>query len=956
MKARLDSRGADGGEPVLPVHWGQCMNGMTRRSFLTILGLGCCLPVLATPAWAQDPGADEAPVEIVVTGSRIPRLAQEGPAPITVINAETIRANGYTSVPDILRAVTQNGGETQSQQSFSGASFTPGAQQVDLRGLGPNHTLVLVNGRRIADFPLPFQGQSNFADISNIPMGLLEQVEVLSGSASAIYGSDAIAGVINFKLKDKVDGTTLDYRHGRTEHGGGASHRFTATSGWSNDGFHIVVGAEYLLQRPIWASSRRIQDSTQDNPTTETTIGRRTFLRYNPDADEYVDPGVATCASLAYLNQRSTYYASRPRYGAFDESLDDYGPGRFCGSDRSIGYGTVISRREGFNSFASAGFALSDAAELFVDAQFGISKVALMPDVLQWGFQDSSGSSDATFYNSFDGTLDDWSRQFTPEESGGFGKVMTRSRQQTFSITPGVKGQLGSTWAYELSFNHSEYKSRVKFPQIIAAKANALFLGQQQGVDEDSGYPIFNADPARLYTPLTRAEYDSIAVYSVYNPKSWTDNLSATINSKELFQLPAGPVGFAAVGEFGKQGYDLAPDPLALTDYYYGLKDSAGAGKRTHWALGGEVRAPVTNFLQVSGAARYDRFRFAGNGIGQFTYNAGLELRPMSTLLLRAAYGTGFRAPDLHYVFTGPGNTHPSGTDYYRCRTEEPDEDIGDCSYADEGIVKRRTGNRDLKPETSKSLNAGIVWAPSPRLDVSVDYFRVALSDQVLDLNVDSLLRDEADCRIGQTSSGSAVDINSPTCQDAIARVVRFASGVNAGGLDAVITNPINIAHEKTSGIDVAVHGNLPTRLGIFSLSLAHTHVFDHSFRQYPGDDAIDKLAYDSGYDIPRDKSTASVSWSIDGLQWTLEGKRLGKLPNYDEDAFIKASYLFNSTLQYDFSDHLRGSLTVTNLLDRKPVKDPSYAAYPYYDISWFDSVGRSIFMQLTYKLGGSAL
>jgi len=929
---------------------GCVMDFVGRRMFRTLLALGCSLSALGVPARAQDVPEPASPDEIVVTGSRIPRVSQEGPAPVTVITADTIRANGYTSVPDILRAVTQNGGETQSQQSFSGASFTPGAQQVDLRGLGPNHTLVLVNGRRIADFPLPFQGRSNFTDISNIPLGLIEQVEVLSGSASAIYGSDAIAGVINFKLKEKVDGTTLDFRHGRTEHGGGQSYRLTGTTGWSNDRFHIVAGVEYLLQKPIWAYDRSIQDSTADNPTTDTAIGRRTFLRYDPDADEYVDPGAATCARLGYLNRGSTYYASRPRYGAYDEDLGDYGPGRFCGSDASIGYGTVISRREGFNSYASAGYELSDAAQLFVDAQFGISKVALMSDVLDWGFQNSSGSSDTTFYNAFGGRLDDWSRQFTPEESGGFGKVMTRNRQQTFSITPGVKGAFGDKWSYEASFNHSEYKARVKFPQIIAAKANALFLGEQRGVDEESGYPIFNADPTRLYTPLTRAEYDSIAVYSVYKPKSWTDNFSATVNTTELFRLPAGPVGFAAVAELGRQGYDLNPDPLALTDYYYALKDSAGKGKRDHWALGGELRVPVTHFLDLSGAARYDHFRFVGNGIGKFTYNAGVELRPMSTLLLRAAYGTGFRAPDLHYVFTGPGNTHPSATDYYLCATEEPDEDLGDCSYADEGIVAQRTGNRKLKPETSKSLNAGIVWAPSRHFDVSVDYFRVILTNQVQDISIDTLLRDEAACRLGQA------DITTPTCQDAIARVHRFGSGVAAGELDSVSINPINIARERTSGIDVAIHGNLPTAIGEFALSLAHTHVFDHEYRQYPGDPTINKLDYASGYDIPRDKSTASITWTIDKLKWTVEGRRLGKLPNYDEDAYIKASYLFNTTVQYDFTDHLRGSVSVTNVFDKMPVKDPTYASYPYYDISWFDSVGRSVFMQLTYKLGGAGL
>ncbi len=942
------------------------MTTLRSGAFAATLLIGTALPGLvraqedtAAPAPETAAPANPAPNpsgEIIVTGSRIPRVVKEGPAPVTVFTAQSIRDGGYATVPDILRALTQNGGETQSQQSFSGASFTPGAQQVDLRGLGPNHTLVLVNGRRIADFPLPYQGRSNFTDISNLPVGLIDQIEVLSGSASAIYGSDAIAGVINFKLARKVDGITLDYRYGNTERGGGASHRFTASGGVTSGDFHIVGGVEYQKQLPLWAYQRDIQDSTADNPTTAKPLARRAFLRYDPSADEYVDPGKATCDALSGLNGGSTYYASRPRYGAYDDALGDYGPGYFCGSNTSIGYGTIVSRREGFNSFLSAGLDLSEQANLFLDAQFGVSRVELMPDVQSWAFEDATGSSDSTFYNAFSGGLDDWSRQFTPEESGGFARTMTKNRQQTFSITPGIRGKL-KNWNYEIAFNHSEYKSKVEFPEVIAAKANALFLGPQLGIDPDSGYPIYNADPARLYRPLTRGEYDSIAVYSVYNPRSWNDNFSVTLTNGELFRLPAGPVGVALIGEAGKQGYDLKPDPLALTNYYYGLKDSDGKGTRTHWALGGEVRVPVAKFLELSGAGRYDHFTFAGSRIGKFTWNAGAELRPMQSLLLRAAYGTGFRAPDLHYVFTGPGNTHPSANDYYLCRTEEPDSDIGDCSYADTGIVANRNGNRKLQPETSKSLNAGVVFAPVRNIDISVDYFRVQLDNQVQDLSIDTLLRTEADCRIGTTQSGKAVDATSPTCLDALARVKRFAGGALAGELDSVAINPVNVARERTSGLDIAFHARLPTeRFGTFALSASHTHVFDHTFIQYPGDPTINKLAFDSGYDIPRDKSTASITWTYAKAKWTIEGRRLGKLPNYDEDAYIRASYLFNTTLQYDFTDHVRASFTVTNLFDQMPVRDPTYASYPYYDISWFDSTGRSFYLQLTWKLGGKAL
>ena len=905
-----------------------------------LLALSVCVPALTAPALAQEATADTGSEEIIVTGSRIPTIRDQGPSPVTTIDSDTIRANGYTSVPELLAAMTQNSGETQSPQSGSSADFTPGAQQVDLRGLGPNHTLVLINGRRIADFPLPYIGRSNFTDISNIPVSLIDKVEILSGAGSAIYGSDAIAGVVNFKMKEKLDGITLDYRHGRTEHGGGMSHRVTATGGWSTDRFNIAGGIEYLDQRPLWAFDRGIQDSTADGPTATSRVARRTFLRIDENVD-YITPPPGACAALSGLNMGTVRQYNRPRYGDF------------CGSQESIAYGTIISGRKGFNSFATASYELSDDAKLFVDAQFGISKVKLMYDVTKWAFEQSSSSADNYFYNSFTDQLEDWSRQFTPEETGGF--ELQRIKQTTYSITPGIRGTVADKWNYELSFNYSRYQSTVRWPQIINSKAQKLFLGDRVGFDEDSGYPIYNADPARLYTPLTRAEYESISADTVYRPFAWTSNLQATLTNGELLQLPAGPVGFAVVAEYGKQGYNLRPDPLALTDYYYSWKDSDGEGKRSHGALGGELRVPVLDFVTVTGAGRYDTFDFAGRNVGKFTYNGGLEVRPMDSLLFRAAYGTAFRAPDLHYVFTGPGNVEGGVTDYYACRQDNPGADFSDCEDYDVGVVVQRSGNRDLKPETGKSLTAGFVFSPSHRLSLSVDYFRVTLSNQVDDLSTDQLARDEADCR-PDGDGDTALDPTSPTCAAAFDRITRFTSGSLAGDISTIAVNPINIAREKTSGIDIAFRGTLPTSFGEFTLSAAHSHVFKHSFLQYPGDPIENKLAFDSGFYLPRDKSNGSITWASDGLQLTVSGTRLGKLPNYDEDAFLKASYLFNATLQYDFTDHMRGSLTIRNLFDTNPVKDPTWSAYPYYNTSWFDSVGRSVFLQLTYKLGGSAL
>jgi outer membrane receptor protein involved in Fe transport len=228
--------------------------------------------------------------------------------------------------------------------------------------------------------------------------------------------------------------------------------------------------------------------------------------------------------------------------------------------------------------------------------------------------------------------------------------------------------------------SHSQYKARISWPQIIASAANNLFLGPQLGIDDDSGYPIFNADPDRLYTPLTRAEYDSIAARTVYHPESQSDTLSFPVTNVDLFELPAGPVGYAGVVEYGYQSYDLKPDPLATEYYYYSWRDSDGNGKRNRWAAASELRLPLLDSVNASVAGRYDQYRFAGNTAGKFTWSAGLEWRPLDSVLARGSYGTAFRAPDLHYVFAGEGNDETSGDDYYRCRVEEPDVDMSDCS------------------------------------------------------------------------------------------------------------------------------------------------------------------------------------------------------------------------------------------------------------------------------------
>jgi iron complex outermembrane receptor protein len=890
-----------------------------------------------------------------VTGSRIPRAQIEGPAPITVVTAEQIQAAGFTSVPEVLRSLSQNSGSVQGQQNTTSAQSTPGAQAADLRGLGPNHTLVLINGRRIADFPLPLNGRSNFTDIGNIPLGMIDRIEVLTGSASAVYGSDAMAGVINFILKKSTDGTIIDYRYGNTEHGGGESHRLTLTTGFERDNFSGIVGLELLDKRPLWGFERENQDSTLDAPTSRRRLPRLTAQLYDWDDDVNIAPADG-CRAMSGLNDGTTVLAE-DRFGE-----------PYCGSERAIAYRTIQNERKGFTAYGSFEYRFSDTLSWFADVQLGRQEVRLLTgtngndvvsDVMGWEFHDpnSTDNNDKIFYNAATGHYEIWSRQFTPEEIGGLGNRMNETVQKTFAITTGLQGAFGDNWNWEAAYNHSQYKADVGMPRIRAAAANRLFLGPQQGYDAD-GYAIFSPDPTRLFTPLTPAEFASIAAMSTFRPKADNDNLSFTVDTPALFSMPAGDVGFAGAVEYGTQSYAINPDPLALTaDAYYGPRYGDGSGDRDRWSVAGELRLPLLSSLQASLAGRYDRYEYGNKNPSKFTYSAGLEWRPLDTLLVRGSYGTGFRAPDMHYLFAGDDYYRTLSTDYYQCRTDEPGFTDGECyddGTWDINTFDVYTGNIDLDVETSKSFSAGFVWSPFANFDLAVDYYKIRVSNQVQTQSREQLRIDEANCRLGTTDSGATVDVNSPTCVDALARVIRDADG----DITSVRFAPINIANEETTGVDLTANYRLQTdNAGEFRFTGAYTWTDTHVRQQYPGDPEEDMLDVSfSATTLPRNKGNLGISWDYGKVGLSFFGNYLGQVANYDNDAWTGSTWRFNGGARFDITDHLRLSLSVTNLMDKMPPRDATWANYPYYDTSWFDSVGRSYFVQLTWKLGGEKL
>ena len=232
------------------------LSGSLQRMFSSSMVLG--FGILSVPVFAQQSENLEKPQRVEITGSSIRRVDAETPSPIQVISAEDLKKSGYSSISQVLQNITANGQGTLSQ-SFTGA-FAAGASAISLRGLTAGATLVLIDGHRMAPYALSDDGQRSFVDVSNIPFDTIERVEVLKDGASAIYGSDAMAGVVNIILKKSFVGTSVAAETGRATAGGGATTHASITHGFGNlvdDGYNAYTSIEYRHQDRISYSQRK---------------------------------------------------------------------------------------------------------------------------------------------------------------------------------------------------------------------------------------------------------------------------------------------------------------------------------------------------------------------------------------------------------------------------------------------------------------------------------------------------------------------------------------------------------------------------------------------------------------------------------------------------------------------------------------------------------------------------
>lgn len=456
----------------------------------------------------------------------------------------------------------------------------------------------------------------------------------------------------------------------------------------------------------------------------------------------------------------------------------------------------------------------------------------------------------------------------------------------------------------------------------------------------------------RLLNPLSP---EDVAAFS--------DNFSNTSSSQasqatfgvsgDLFELPAGPLAMAGVLEAAQQKYDVSPDARMAQDYTgtggpLGRTATGGGGDRNRYAVGLEFSIPIVSTLKANLAGRYDKYDDASSVDGAATWMAGLEYRPFESLLLRGSHATSFRAPDMHYIFAEPSGFFLNGAlDEYRCRRDGLDPlsntDCGSGTDYTYSIQGDRQGNRNLKEETGKSTTVGFVWDVMDQMSLSVDYYNIELKGAVKDISFGYLMRNEADCRLGQTRDGQPVDGTSAACDYFRSLVGRDGINPTTGEDEYVIdyhSVPFNQANQKTSGLDVAWKYKIDTdRWGDFDLGLNWTHVLKLEDQEFPGSGTRNVRDHKQFFNF-RSRINWTASWERDDWATTVYGYRWGSLPNWAETGRIGSYVVWNANIQKKVTNKATIGLFVNNVFDEMSPKDDTYNTYPFFFYN-YSPIGR---------------
>jgi iron complex outermembrane recepter protein len=879
--------------------------GLTA-SAVSLMGL------VSAPVFAQDEEAadDEGKTmeRIEVTGSRIKRADVEGSLPITVIDRQDIDASGDTNVADFLRNTTFNSfGSFRPQSGSSAQSFA----EVSLRGLGGSRTLVLIDGRRAPVSPTTGSGQ----DLNSIPLAAVERIEILSDGASAIYGSDAIGGVVNIITRKDFEGAEFTVGVGNPSQDGGETEEGSVIFGASGDRGSLMAGASYNTRGIIFQGERDY-----------STGGASTFSNNLFNAT----PAPGTLYGFTVGG-----FVNNPTFGSKVPGFDCDSRGFFSTATRCFYDFTFVAADEaeihGQSLFTRGTYQINDDWSTYLSANVARSKsfgrYAPVPSSPWPGGAPfipvgSPNHPAVRFPNAgYNANVP----YFLRHRFAALGNRDTSTDQNSYNLNFGFEGTIGDVFL-DAGVRHSEQ-------QYYELGRNYVVGGLAQAAIADGSYDI----------------YDPFGV-----PRSVLDSLVATINrdsttkieevyanaSLDLFEMGGGAAALAVGAEYRQEDYSDIYDTLQSSGQIVGSAGNSAGGGRDVTAFFFEFLMPVMDNLEVSVAGRHDDYSDYGS---DFSPKVSVRFQPLESLTLRASYGQGFRAPTLDVVTAQPFFSADTVTDAPTCLA------FGLGPTCSTQVTAYGIANPNLASEQSDQWSAGLAWDATDWLSLTVDYYDISIEDRIAAISTGLMIN----CLNGLTACPPGVsvlpgNVNPPDPS--------LGLGIARGPQGEILYVQRGFANRgtlDTDGIDLNVRTNFDIgSWGAISNQFQLSYVGNYSF------DNADSLIDDPSF--PELRANVSTTWTIGDFSFSwlinhIDGTKstAGLAAEAGDNDYGYAHRLPSWTthdLQATWNTPWDGKLAlgVTNVGDKGPVLDPFAPTGRPFDYNLYDGYGRVPYVRYT--------
>jgi iron complex outermembrane receptor protein len=931
------------------------MFNRTRLAAAVSAAFGAGL-IAATPATAL---AQAAMDRVEITGSSIKRIEGETALPVQILTREDIQKTGASNVEQLMQTVSANMSSGQLVGASASGATTLGLSGLSLRALNSTRTLVLINGRRVSPYGYGFTNDSVSVDVNAIPLDAIERVEILKDGASAIYGSDAIAGVVNFILRKDFKGIEISAEYGEARNGSAPSARASIAWGMGDlakDRYNVMIAASYSKENAIYGRDRGFASSgINENALNDTTSGN-TFPANITAVDGSFgsrNPSAPGCPGPYAIND--------PLFATTD----------FCRFDPSPMV-SLFPDAERWGVFTSGKFDITPTMQLFGEASYYTREthVKIQPTPIsdQFTIPNNNPLANQFPYNAFVGggplppgttspipystILLTSASPFYPTAyvqgitGGATPDLLVRWRasligdrdltdtSQATRLVGGLRGTAG-TWDYEGSLLYSGSKVKEEVNDGFAILSQTLPILNSGNVDF-----FGNGTPPATLAALDAAEFRGQTLKTETSLTSLGGKASSDIAT-----LAGGPLSVALGGEVRLETYKLDPASVMIQG------DLSGYGgnfvpvdeDRTVYAAFAEVNARVLPTLELNGALRFDHYSGVDSSV---TPKIGLRYQPTREVLLRGSAGRGFRAPsllDLHAPQT-TGVTPPGLNDPDRCVGANAGNPL-DCVTQ---FPITNGGNPDLKPEKSRNLTAGILLEPTNNVSMALDYFWISLEETI--------------------SNGVPAAV---ILSDTVKYASLITRGAPAGGLPGPIVNidqtNINLGRTDLSGWDVDLRFSTgATPYGRFTLAGNGTYLSKYDTQNPDGSytNALDTANNNTGGVIVRWKHYATLTWQAGA--WTTVfsqsyQKRYTDLPGTFEDTDptvfiprkVNAYDIYGLQTSYAGWKGLTLTFGIRNLFDEPPPYTNAGGQTSFqsgYDPTYGDPRGRFFYGRVQYK------